>query len=155
MKTTILRSLTLSLLSLTALMPLTATRAHADDTDGWYLCGPVRWWWKYVTPNPGEVFADGSVLKQQSITVGAAMRSDRPGYVANRVTYTLINQSRLAYRGGSAFSLAHSANQLPAVQLSRGTLPALRPGQTFEITGVAYTPEKSVGEHQVTLAISK
>jgi hypothetical protein len=138
----------LTLLLLLAAICAFAPGAVANEGD-WTPTTNAQWWWKYVRP--------ASSVLQVSVVDVVAIRSDRPGYAANRVTFTLTNKSSDTVKGGASFVLEQAfAEPDPhpwrTVTLNRGVLPTLVSGQAIQITGVAYTPQQGKLENYVVLS---
>jgi hypothetical protein len=131
------------LLTLMALSTFTPRVRAAVNEGDWTATSRAEWWWKYVRP-ASDVF-------EVSAVVVVAVRSDQPGYLANRVTFTLTNMSRTNYKGGGAFLMQHGfcdpepapwkgpSVWRPSV-VARGLLPAVQAGRSIQINAIAYTP---------------
>jgi hypothetical protein len=116
------------------------SRANANDGD-WVEGNIAQWWWKYAR------VGDGSVkILTPAVKVGE-VKSARVGYRAFNVTYMLTNNTKSTYAGGEVFRLEFQAAEPDPVPwrpevVGRGTISALKPGQSMQVSIVLYSPEK-------------
>ena len=127
------------------------SRASANDGD-WVEGNIAQWWWKYVRVGDGSV----KVLTP-AVRVGE-VKSARTGYRAFNVTYKLTNDTKAVYRGGEAFRLEFQAVEPCPVPwrpevVGKGTISALKPGESMQISIVVYSPEKAGLKNAIAMTV--
>ena len=130
---------------------LFAVKARANDGD-WVEGNIAQWWWKYVRVGDGSV----KVLTP-AVRVGE-VKSAKAGYRAFNVTYVLTNNTKSVYQGGEAFRLEFQAAEPDPVPwrpelVGKGTISALKPGESMRISMVLYSPEKSGINNAIALTV--
>jgi len=151
--------LNLALTMLVAVLALCsfAPQSRAANEGDWTPTYKAQWWWKYVRT--------ATALQVVAVDV-TQVRSDRAGYVANKVVFVVVNNSRIDYKGGDLYTMGHmfadgltNPTQGPAVfkpsDMTRGFLPAVQAGQSITIGMIAYTPEKGSFDNYARLAVGQ
>jgi len=148
------RRLFLTLLLTLTVLGAFAPRVRATNEGDWVEISSIQWWWKYV-----RSVNDPHRIDVSRVEV-AQVRSTQVGYVAQQVTFTLTNNSSTDYKGGESFRLDYMVSEgdpVPwaFVTIGKGSTPALSPGRSAQVSGIAYTPEKGKFNHFVTLSVGQ
>ena len=120
----------------------------------------------YARRRPGALLVRTATALQVVAVDVTQVRSDRAGYVANKVVFVVVNNSRIDYKGGDLYTMGHmfadgltNPTQGPAVfkpsDMTRGFLPAVQAGQSITIGMIAYTPEKGSFDNYARLAVGQ
>jgi hypothetical protein len=138
------------LMAVLGLFALGQMAMPARAIDNGAASGMPYWFWELIKgPKPHWVMTE-------AVNVQVLATSSRIGYVAHQVTFVVQNRGTESYRGGDAFVLAHRLSEpipYPSSEaIARGILPALRPGERFRVSVVAYTPRGYRGSQILSMS---